>query len=71
MDLMVAVTGTVRLKLYKGNVLPAGAKADKSLYLTDLASFTDTDLYDQKDATGFIRLFVLPLKVRGLVERKK
>jgi argininosuccinate synthase len=65
------VTGTVRLKLYKGNVLPAGSKADKSLYLTDLASFTDTDFYDQKDATGFIRLFGLPLKVRGIVERKK
>jgi argininosuccinate synthase len=65
------VTGTVRLKLYKGNVLPAGAKADKSLYLMDLASFTDTEFYDQKDATGFIRLFGLPLKVRGLVERKK
>jgi argininosuccinate synthase len=63
------VTGTVRLKLYKGNVSPAGTKADKSLYLTDLASFTDTELYDQKDAAGFIRCFGLPLKVRGMVER--
>ncbi len=64
------VTGTVRLKLYKGNVLPAGAWADRSLYLQDLASFTDTQLYDQKDATGFIRLFGLPMKVAGMVERK-
>jgi argininosuccinate synthase len=66
----VNVTGTVRLKLYKGNLTPAGAKADSSLYLHDLASFSDTPLYDQKDASGFIRCFGLPLKVRGLVERK-
>ena len=65
------VTGVSRLKLYKGNVRPAGAKADKSLYVQDLASFTDTDFYDQKDASGFIRIFGLPMKVAGLVERKK
>ena len=65
------VTGTVRLKLYKGNIRPAGAEAPKSLYIHDLASFTDTPLYDQKDATGFIRLFGLPMKVAGMVERKK
>jgi argininosuccinate synthase len=64
------VTGSVRLKLYKGNVTPAGARADKSLYLRDLASFTDTALFDQKDAAGFIRLFGLPMKVAGMVERK-
>ena len=65
------VTGTVRVKLYKGNIIAAGTKAAKSLYLEDLASFTDTELYDQKDATGFIKLFGLPMKVAGLVERKK
>jgi argininosuccinate synthase len=65
------VTGTSRLKLYKGNVRPAGSRAEKSLYIQDLASFTDTDFYDQKDATGFIKLFGLPMKVAGLVERKK
>jgi len=65
------VTGTTRLKLYKGNIIPAGTTADKSLYLEDLASFTDTELYDQKDAVGFIRLFGLPMKVAGLVERKR
>lgn len=65
------VTGTVRLKLYKGNIIHAGTKAEKSLYLEDLASFTDTALYDQKDATGFIKLFGLPMKVAGLVERKQ
>jgi len=65
------VTGKVRLKLYKGNVVPAGSKADKALYLQDLASFTDTELYNQTDATGFIKCFGLPLKVKGLVDRKK
>jgi argininosuccinate synthase len=64
------VSGKVRLKLYKGNVRPAGAWAPKSLYLHDLASFTDTPLYDQKDAVGFIKLFGLPMKVDGLVQRK-
>ena len=64
------VTGEAKLKLYKGNVRPAGAKAEKSLYVRDLASFTDTDFYDQKDARGFIRLFGLPMKVAGIVERK-
>lgn len=65
------VTGTVRLKLYKGNIVPAGTTAAKSLYLSDLASFSDTEFYDQKDASGFIRLFGLPMKVAGLVERQK
>jgi argininosuccinate synthase len=65
------VTGTIRLKLYKGNIIAAGSWADKSLYLEDLASFTDTVLYDQKDATGFIKLFGLPMKVAGMVEKGK
>ena len=64
------VTGSVGLKLYKGNIVPAGVKAEKSLYLEDLASFTDTDFYDQKDATGFIRIFGLPMKVSGIVDNK-
>jgi argininosuccinate synthase len=63
-------TGKVRLKLYKGNVVPAGTWADKSLYLEDLASFTDTPLFDQKDSTGFLRIYGLPMKVRGLVYRR-
>ncbi len=64
------VTGKVRLKLYKGNVVPAGAKADKALYLEDLASFSDSELYDQVDATGFIKCFGLPMKVKGIVDRR-
>jgi argininosuccinate synthase len=64
------VSGVVRLKLYKGNIVPAGVKADKALYIEDLASFTDTEFYDQKDATGFIKIFGLPMKVAGLVDRR-
>lgn len=63
------VTGSVRVKLYKGNIVPAGLTAEKSLYMEDLASFSDTEFYDQKDATGFIRVFGLPMKVNGLVSR--
>ncbi|MDR2429072.1 MAG: argininosuccinate synthase, partial [Candidatus Margulisbacteria bacterium] len=58
--------GTVRLKLYKGNIAPAGVKSPHSLYLENLASFTNSDLYDQKDAAGFIRCFGLPLKAAKL-----
>ncbi|MFW5960611.1 MAG: argininosuccinate synthase [Chitinivibrionales bacterium] len=65
------VTGRVKLKLYKGNVTPAGTTADRSLYLQNLASFSDTELYDQKDATGFIRLFGLPMRVKGMVDREE
>lgn len=65
------VTGTVRLKLYKGNVVPAGSQAVKSLYFEDLATFKVTDLFDQKDASGFIRVFGLPLRVQGMVDRMK
>jgi len=65
------VSGEAKLKLYKGNIYPAGSKAPKSLYVHDLASFTDTDFYDQKDAKGFIRIFGLPMKVAGIVDRRK
>ena len=62
------VTGTVRLKLYKGNVILVGRKAPMSLYREDYATFGEEDVYNQKDAEGFIKLFGLPLKVRALVE---
>ena len=64
------VSGTVRLKLYKGNIVMAGSKSENSLYSEELASFTDSDLYDQKDADGFIRLFGLPLKVQAIKDKK-
>ena len=62
------VTGTVRLKLYKGNTIIAGRKSPYSLYREDLATFGEEDVYDQADAKGFINLFGLPLKVRSLVK---
>ena len=61
------VTGTVRLKLYKGNIVMAGRKSPLSLYREDYASFGEEDVYNQKDAHGFIQLFGLPLKVEALL----
>jgi argininosuccinate synthase len=60
------VTGAVRLKLYKGNIIVAGRKSQFSLYREDFATFGQEDVYDQVDARGFIRLYGLPLKVRAL-----
>jgi argininosuccinate synthase len=62
------VTGTVRLKLYKGNVISAGRKSPYSLYREDFATFSAEDVYDQSDAKGFINLYGLPLTVRALVQ---
>jgi argininosuccinate synthase len=60
------VSGTVRLKLYKGNIITAGRKSKFSLYREDFATFGQEDVYDQSDAEGFIRLYGLSLKVRAL-----
>ncbi|MEE0672697.1 MAG: argininosuccinate synthase [Enterocloster sp.] len=67
------VTGEVKFKLYKGNIIKAGTTSPYSLYSESLASFTTGDLYDHHDADGFITLFGLPLKVRAmkLAEMKK
>jgi argininosuccinate synthase len=62
------MTGAVRLKLYKGNVILVGRKSPNSLYREDYATFGQEDVYNQKDADGFIRLFGLPLKVRALLD---
>lgn len=64
------VTGTVRMKLYKGNCTAAGIKSPYSLYNEEFATFGEDAVYNQKDAEGFINLFGLPLKVRALMERK-
>lgn len=74
MDAMVDVmqqntTGISRLKLYKGKAYPAGVKSAFSLYNPDLATFEKDEIYNQKDAEGFINLFGLPLKVRALMEQ--
>jgi len=65
------VTGSVRLKLYKGRCSLAGIKSPNSLYRPDLASFKMGAEYDPTDATGFIRLFGLQMKVSGIVNREK
>ena len=61
------VTGKVKLKLYKGNMINAGAWSDNSLYSEEIATFGESD-YDQTDATGFINLFGLPTKVQAIVD---
>ncbi len=67
------VTGEVKFKLYKGNIIKAGTTSPYTLYSESLASFTTGDLYDHHDASGFITLFGLPLKVRAMrmAEAKK
>ncbi|MBN1967126.1 MAG: argininosuccinate synthase [Anaerolineae bacterium] len=62
------VTGTIKLKLYKGNIVIAGRRSPFSLYREDYASFGQMDIYDQTDAEGFINLFGLPLKVQAMLE---
>ena len=60
------VTGEVKFKLYKGNIIKAGTTSPYSLYNESIASFTTGDLYDHHDAEGFINLFVLSCKVRAM-----
>ncbi|MBP3322784.1 MAG: argininosuccinate synthase, partial [Clostridia bacterium] len=59
------VTGDVKLKLYKGNIIDAGVTSPYSLYDEDIATFDEDDVYDQKDSAGFINLFGLPIKVQA------
>jgi len=61
-----SVNGTVKLKLYKGNIGFAGMKSENALYNEEISSFSTGDLYDQKDATGFIHLYSLPFKIQAL-----
>lgn len=65
------VTGQVKLKLYKGNIINAGTVSDYSLYNMDFATFEEDNVYNQKDAEGFINLFGLPIKVKALADGKK
>lgn len=65
------VSGTVRLKLYKGNIISAGAKSPYSLYSQEYVTFGADEVYNQADATGFINLFGLPLTVRALMRQGK
>lgn len=65
------ITGTVHLVLYKGNIIPAGCTSPNSLYNESIASFTTGELYDHKDAEGFINLFGLSMKIRGMLNNSK
>jgi argininosuccinate synthase len=66
-----SVTGTVRIKLYKGSCTAAGIKSPYSLYSEEFATFGKDEVYNQKDAEGFINLFGLPLKVKALLDEKR
>ncbi|HBC95816.1 MAG TPA: argininosuccinate synthase [Clostridium sp.] len=65
------VTGTVKLRLYKGNIMTASINAKYPLFNESISSFGASDLYDQKDADGFIKLFSLPYKIKSLVDKEK
>ena len=65
------VSGEVKLKIYKGNVMNAGVRSEHSLYSEDIATFGEDDVYDQYDSQGFINLYGLPIKVKALLDQKK
>ncbi len=69
-EAQLTVTGTARVKLFKGNCLVVGRKSSQSLYSTDFATFEEDAVYDQKDALGFIRLNALRLRIRALMMEK-
>ena len=64
------VTGSVKLKLYKGNIKPAGIFTENALYDESISTFGNSELYDHKDAEGFINLFTLPLKINAMKDMK-
>ena len=68
-DCQKDVTGTARLRLYKGNVMVVGRRSPRSLYRTDFATFETDSVYRQRDAEGFIKLQALRLKIRALRDR--
>ena len=65
------VTGDVKLKLYKGNIINAGVTSPYTLYSEDFASFGEDDVYNQKDSAGFINLFGLPIKVKAMLDEER
>ena len=65
------VTGEVKLKIYKGNIINAGIKSEHSLYSEEIATFGEEDVYNQHDPEGFINLFGLPVKVKAMLDAKK
>ncbi|MDR1028103.1 MAG: argininosuccinate synthase [Clostridiales Family XIII bacterium] len=65
------VSGLVRMELYKGNALPTATRSEHSLFNEDFATFGEDEVYDQKDAEGFINLFSLPMKIRAIQNEKR
>lgn len=65
------VTGDVKLKLYKGNIINAGVTSPYSLYSEEVATFGEDEVYDQMDSQGFINLFGLPIKVKAMLDAKR
>ena len=65
------VTGDVKLKLYKGNIINAGVTSPYTLYDEEVATFDEDHVYNQADSAGFINLFGLPIKVRAILEKKR
>lgn len=65
-----AVNGWIKVKLYKGNIMVAGMDSPNALYDEEISSFGASELYDHKDAEGFIKIFTLPLKIRAMAEKK-
>ena len=65
------VTGSVKIKLYKGNIIPSSITSPYSLYSEEVATFGEDDVYDQADSAGFINLYGLPIKVKALLNQKK
>ena len=65
------VTGDVRLKLYKGNIINAGVTSPYTLYDEQVATFDADEVYDQKDSAGFINLFGLPIKVKAKLDQQR
>ena len=65
------VTGDVKIKLYKGNIINVGVSSPYSLYSEDFATFDEDEVYNQKDSEGFINLFGLPLKVKAMLDNNK
>ncbi|MBS1473640.1 MAG: argininosuccinate synthase, partial [Massilimaliae sp.] len=65
------VTGEVKLKLYKGNMINAGVTSPYSLYDEDVATFGEDEVYNQADSAGFINLFGLPIKVKAMLDQKR
>jgi argininosuccinate synthase len=65
------VTGDVKLKLYKGNIINAGVTSPYTLYDEEVATFDEDEVYNQADSAGFINLFGLPIKVKAQLDKKR